>query len=124
MRTVRHAAHVLVAILAWIAFIVLWVLLYTQDKLTSQAIGLSVGTVAAITAAVSIVTLAWVAHNVRIHRRKGPRKGRAVIAPRLDVDRLDRPVRWDFPGGHDGARKSSLVTVDLDGEVKRFGAWS
>jgi len=116
----RQHIHVLVAILSWIGFALLWVLLYEQGKLTREAIALSVGTVAAITLAVAIVTLAWVRHNVSIHRRKGPRTGRALLAPRLDVDRLDRAVTWDFPDGHNEARKSALVVVELDGDVKRY----
>ena len=119
----RQITHVLVAILAWVAFAALWVLLYHQGKVTPHAIGLSVGAVAAMTAGVAIVTLAWVAHNVRIHRRKGPRTNRVVLAPRTDVDRLERPVRWDFPSGHNGARKTWLVVIDIDGEVKRYRTW-
>ena len=120
----REITHAFAAILAWIAFILLWVLLYEQGKLTPHAIGVSLGTVAAIVVAVAVVTLAWVSHNVGIHRRKGPRKGRTLLAPRMDVDRLDRPVEWDFPDGHSGARKASLVVVDLDGDVKRYRDWS
>ena len=120
MPTLRQPAHVAVALVSWVVFALLWVLLFRQGKLGGDAIQVSAETVGGIVLGVAIVTLAWVKHNLRIYRRKGPRKGRPFRAPRTDVDRLDRPVKWEFSGGHKEARKASLVVVELDGEVKRY----
>lgn len=120
MPTLRQLAHVAVALVSWLVFALLWVLLFRQGKLGGDAIRVSAETVGGTVLGVAIVTLAWVSHNLRIYRRKGPRKGRPFQAPRTDVDRLDRPVKWEFSGGHKQARKACLVVVELDGEVKRY----
>src|SRR3712207_9532223 len=39
--------------------------------------------------ALPISTLGWVAHTRRIYRRKGPRSGRAELAPDMTQDRLE-----------------------------------
>ena len=120
MPTLRQLIHALVALLAWVAFVGLWVLLYEQGKLSSDAVTTSGASVGAIAVGVAIVTLAWVNHNIRIHRRKGPRMGRPLNPPVTDVDRLDRPVTWDLPGGPKEARRAGIVVVELDGETKRY----
>lgn len=120
MQTARQSWHTAVAILSWVLFGLLWLLLYEQGKLTPEALRAGAGTVAVIAVTVAAVTLAWVRHNLGIHRRKGARKGRPSLHPRIDADRLDRRVRWEFPRGYADARKAGHVVIDGDGETKRY----
>jgi hypothetical protein len=87
---------------------------------TALAVRTNVEVVAAIGVAVAIVTLAWVHHNVRIYRRKGPRKGRPTISPRTDVDRLGRRVQWELPQGHTEALAAGMLVVEVGDGEKRY----
>ena len=77
---------------------------------------------AAVAGAVLAVTLWWIRHNVGIHRRKGPRSGRAAQPPRTDEDRLGRPLRWQLDGGAEAAVGVAHLVIDLDGEAKVYAA--
>ena len=64
---------------------------------------------------VTVLTLAWVRHNLGIYERKGPRRGVPQADAPWTEDSLGR--RLELPDEVLGAR---LVRVDVDGGVKRY----
>ena len=65
---------------------------------------------------VSVLTLAWVAHNVGIHRRKGPRRSVPAVHVRHEADFNGRRLDADW-AALASARRIDIV---LDGDRKRF----
>jgi hypothetical protein len=116
----RQVAHILVGIAFWVVLAALWALLVAEDKATAAAFRDTIFQVAVIVGIVLAVTTWWIRHNIAIYRRKGPRQGRATIAPRVDEDRLGRPVRWSMPGGVRTARAQRHLVIDLDGDQKTY----
>lgn len=67
-----------------------------------------------------VVTVGWVLHNVKIHRRKGPRTG---------VRKVDETYRHDWNGREIAAdfaalARASVVVVDVEGKRKVYRAGS
>jgi hypothetical protein len=116
----RQLGHIVVGVAFWALLIVLWVLLVVEHKAGSASIAYSVQYVSAIGGAVLAVTLWWIRHNTRIYRRKGPRMGRPRIPPRIDEDRLGRPIRWQTENGAAGALDAAHLRVELDGQAKVY----
>lgn len=57
-----------------------------------------------------VVTIAWVAHNVGIHRRKGPRRSARPVSARYTQDFNGRPVQADWAAlAHAG-----YIEIELD----------
>jgi hypothetical protein len=108
----------IVAVAFWLALVVLWFVLAIRHRATAEAFRDTALQLAALTGAVLAITLWWINHNVRIYRRKGPRRGRASEPPVTDVDRLGRDIRWAMPGGIRTARAQQHLVVELDGETK------
>ncbi len=116
----RETLHKLVGILFWLLLVAMWLRLAGNHSLSAASIRDSVQYVAAMGGAVLALTLCWIRHNVAIHRRKGPRTGSPVRAPRSDADRLGRPVLWSLPGGHATAVGESHLVVDLRDGAKVY----
>jgi hypothetical protein len=116
----RQLGHIVVGVAFWALLIVLWVLLVVERKAGGASIAYSVQYVSAVGGAVLAVTLWWIRHNTRIYRRKGPRTGRPRIPPRIDEDRLGRPIRWQTDGGPEGALDIAHLRVELDGQAKVY----
>lgn len=106
----------------WVLFGWLWFDLARAGKVSSALVATSVAQIGTLAGGVLVVTLAWVGHNVRIHRRKGPRRSRAMLLPRSDADRLGRPVVWDLPGGHPDAVAAGHLVVSVGAGVKTYRA--
>src|SRR4051794_1632557 len=96
---------------------VAWLALFAPGQAPTAAVFSSIQSVAVLAGAVMAVTMWWIRHNTRIYQRKGPRKGRAEMAPRTDVDRLGRPLEWHLAGGAPQAQavQHLLVQVSADG---------
>lgn len=92
----------------------MWVLIVRDGQAGAASIGDGAQYIAVLTGAVLAVTFWWVRHNVGIHNRKGPRKGRAAQAARIDVDRLGREIAWELPGGHIGALDASHLVLAME----------
>ena len=118
----RQLVHKLIGIFFWILLVGLWVALAAEGKAGSANVTYSVQYVAIIAGAVLAVTIWWIRHNMRIYAKKGPRGMRAIEPPRIDEDRLGRPLRWQLEGGHAEAVGASHVIVALDGEAKVYRA--
>jgi hypothetical protein len=116
----RHATHQLIGIAFWLLLIGMWIQLLRGDAVTLSHIGHSVQYVAVVAGAVLAVTLCWVRHNIGIHRRKGPRTAGHAKAPRIDEDRLGRPLRWSVPGGHRGALDAAHLVVEMKAGTKVY----
>ena len=82
----------------------------------------SVQYVAVVAGAVVAVTVWWIRHNMRIYAKKGPRGHRPPEPPRIDEDRLGRPLRRQLEGGHAAAVGATHILVSLDGEAKVYAA--
>ena len=67
---------------------------------------------------VPVLTLGWVAHNVGIHRRKGPRRTVPAAPPRPAVDFNGRRLTADWAS----LVASRRIDIVLDGDAKRFVA--
>ncbi len=107
----------------WVVFAWLWIDLLTDGKASPAALSGSLLRVIGIGVVVLAITLGWVAHNVRIHARKGARGGGPVQSPRTSVDRLDRPVSWRLPGGHAEALATRHLVVTVEGGAKVYTAY-
>jgi hypothetical protein len=116
----RQLAHKAVGLFFWALMIVLWVMLVLEHKAGAANIAYSVSYIAVIFGAVLAVTLWWIRHNTSIYRRKGPRTGRPAIPPRIDEDRLGRPIRWQLDGGPEAAVDAGHLVVDVDGSAKVY----
>lgn len=98
--------------LAWLAFAACWWLVLRHDpKAWREEMVLPLGALLAVT----VVTLAWVRHNLGIYRRKGPRRGLPEADTPWRRDSLGRPL--DLPAAAFGARVVSLSIAD---GVKRY----
>lgn len=118
----RQLVHKAVGLLFWIVLVGFWIALVAEGKAGLANITYSVQYVAVIAGAVVGVTFWWIRHNVRIYEKKGPRGLRPPEPPRIDEDRLGRPLRWQLPDGHADAVAAAHLVVALDGEAKVYRA--
>ena len=116
----RQLSHRAIGLAFWALMVVLWVLLVVEGKARAESIAYSVEYLAIVTGAVLAVTLWWIRHNTRIYRRKGPRTGRPALPPRVDEDRLGRPIRWQLEGGAEHAVDAGHLVIHLDGSAKVY----
>jgi hypothetical protein len=118
--TMRRTLHTAVGVFSWALMLALWVVLVEEGNIPLVAFETTAWQLGAIAGAVFAVTSAWIWHNVRIYRRKGPRRASPTNLPRIDDDRLGRTLRWAIPGGIHSARGVSHLIVELDGDVKTY----
>jgi hypothetical protein len=116
----RKLAHIVVALLFWLALAGMWVRLVAEHKATIPAFRNTLFELAALAGVLLAITTWWIRHNVGIYRRKGPRRGRMDVPPDTTRDRLGRRVRWALPGGPQAARVEPLLVVEVDGDVKIY----
>jgi hypothetical protein len=110
----RQLGHKLVGILFWLLLALMWVMAVRQHKAGASNFVYSVQYISIVTGAVLAVTLLWIRHNRSIYRRKGPREGRPEVPPRVDQDRLGRPLTWAMRGGHFQAQRARHLVVDVE----------
>lgn len=108
----RRFGHGLLIALGWLLFAWSWHRV-TADR--PEVGELRVLMVAAVIV-VPLLTLSWVAHNVGIYRRKGPRKAGRAVPLHYDQDFNGRTIDADF------ARLACARRIDvlIVGGVKRF----
>lgn len=108
--------HVLLHVLAvgagWLLFGLCWWLVLQQPRDSNALRNLIIG--AAIV--MPTLTLAWIVHNVGIHRRKGPRRAGAVVPLVYDVDFNGRRIEADWPA----LQRTRSVIIERTGDVKRY----
>jgi hypothetical protein len=110
----RQLAHKFVGVFFWLVMLLMWVIVVSQHKAGLSNITYSVQYLSIVTGAVLAVTLLWIRHNMSIYRRKGPRAGRPEVEPRIDEDRLGRPLTWAVRGGHYQAKRARHLVVDVE----------
>jgi hypothetical protein len=98
----------------WVIFVWAWIHVSHRTSLATLLWG--VAAVAVITLVALSVTVWWVVHNLRIHRRKGPRKSVTIAMPDYRSDFLGRSLDADWSL----LRRSSVVVVQVDDQGKRF----
>lgn len=110
----RRIVHAVLVVLGWLLFAWSW------QRVT--AAGPEVGELRwlLLTAVlvVPVLTLSWVAHNVGIHRRKGPRRSVPAVTARHDRDFNGRRLEADWPA----LAMARHIDIVVDGDRKRFVA--
>jgi len=104
--------HALVLVAGWCLFAGSWWLVLDQPRDTAGLGHLVLGAVIVMPA----ITLAWIAHNLGIHRRKGPRRAVAPVPLRYDVDFNGRRIEADWPTLQD----ARTVVIERGDGVKRY----
>ncbi|MCA0240965.1 MAG: hypothetical protein LCI02_08885 [Proteobacteria bacterium] len=110
----RRLLHALLIVLGWLLFAWSW-LRVTADR---PAVGELKWLMLAALLVVPVLTLSWVAHNVGIYRRKGPRRAVTPVAVQHDVDFNGRRIEADWPA----LASARCIEIVIDGEAKRFVA--
>lgn len=100
--------QVLFVLAAWVLFVVFWVMVAISTPISSIAVSAIV--IGAAVAAFLLVTLLWVAHNLRIYRDKGPRTGVRKVTGDFSHDFVKRPVVADW----DDLSTAGLIAVTID----------
>lgn len=110
----RDLAHLVILVVPWAVFAWLWwrVALSTtaEDLLTAAGLVLLVAVLCVP------ATLLWIAHNVRIFRRKGQRTGRPAAPIAYATDWTRRAVVADW----EAVRAAGVVIVDPGAARKSF----
>ena len=108
----RKLLHLIVILLGWALFVYWWVIVAVRqwDK-TQIALIIFVTVIVA-----PVLTIAWVAHNLSIFRRKGPRLGIPAAALGYERDWNGRTVVAEW----ERLRESALVVVSVEGDRKHF----
>ncbi len=104
--------HTLALIAGWGIFAWSWWLVSDQPRTTDDLRNLIVG--AAII--MPTLTVAWILHNVGIHRRKGPRRAVAPVPLRYDIDFNGRRIVADWPT----LQRARTVVIERSDGIKRF----
>lgn len=110
----RDLAHVVLLVVPWAVFGWLWwrVALSTTAGELLNAFGLVV-----LVAVFCVpLTMLWIAHNVRIFERKGPRTGRPTVATTYATDWMEREVVADWAA----VRSAAVVVVEPGADRKHF----
>jgi hypothetical protein len=108
----RVVAHVVLVALGWFGFGWLWSLVLVRPWDSADLRVLILGTLLIV----PLLTLAWVAHNVAIHRRRGPRRQVRTLAPHYLLDFNGRAVVADF----EQLRSAPRIVIGIDGDRKHY----
>lgn len=115
LRSPLHAVgHAVLVVLGWAGFVWLWNLVLVRPWDSADLRVLIVGTLVVA----PTLTVAWIAHNVGIYRRRGPRRSVPAVTWRYERDYNGREVVADFVA----LREARMIVVDIDGGCKRFVA--
>lgn len=108
----RRLLHTLLVLAGWVGFVWGWWRVAGGQHDVAQLRLLILGSIVVVV----VLTLGWVAHNVGIHRRKGPRKSVPRVQPRHEVDFNGRRLDADW----EALRQARRVDIELDGDCKHF----
>lgn len=104
--------RVVVGVLSWVLLLLAWVLVLQRDPRTwLYQLAVPVVTLVVVT----VVTFAWVRHNLGIYVRKGPRRGLPAVDRPWTSDSLGR--RLELPTDLAEAR---VVRLTVRGDVKAY----
>ena len=105
--------HTLAVAAGWLLFAFCWWLVLQQPRDGSALRNLIIGALVVM----PTLTVAWVVHNVGIHRRKGPRLAGAPVPLVYDIDFNGRRIEADWAV----LQQTRSVIIERLGEVKRYG---
>lgn len=110
----QRLLHLAALVVGWGLFFWGWHDVLGQQWNTTALVWLIVGSLVLLPA----MTIAWVLHNVGIHRRKGPRTG---------VRKVDETYRHDWNGREIAAdftalARANVVVIDVEGKRKVYRA--
>lgn len=108
----RRLSHGVVVVFGWLLFAWSWQRV-TADR---PEIGELFWLLVAALMVVPVLTLSWVAHNVGIYRRKGPRRAVTPVSPHVERDFNGRRISADWPQ----LQQSRRIEIVVDDEHKRF----
>jgi hypothetical protein len=110
----RRLLHALVIAAGWLIFAWSWHRVTAASPELGELRLLMLGALVVVPP----LTLGWVAHNVGIHRRKGPRRSVTAVALRYDTDFNGRRIDADWSR----LARARRIDIVVDGEHKRFVA--
>ncbi|HNT37704.1 MAG TPA: hypothetical protein PKO45_01175 [Rubrivivax sp.] len=108
----RRLGHAVLVAAGWLLFAWSWQRVTAGRPELGELRWLMLGALAVV----SVLTTGWIAHNVGIHRRKGPRRSVPAVEMAYDADFNGRRIDADW-ARLAGAR---CIDVVVDGAVKRF----
>lgn len=113
----RHALHVVFSLLMWVLFGYYWYVVGQRsiNPATIDAV-LALGGLVSVGV---ILTMVWVAHNIRLSHKYGRRKGFPAPPESFDEDYLKRPLV--HPPVLE-LRRAKIVNVSLDDEGRKVYA--
>ena len=113
----RNALHITISVLMWCLFGWYWYVV-GQRKLNPETLDAVVvlGTVVIVGA---VLTLLWVAHNLRLARKFGRRQGFEAPPEIFTHDHLQRPL---IAPPLAELRRAKIVTIALDDEGRKVYA--
>ncbi|MCC7151496.1 MAG: hypothetical protein IT501_05800 [Rubrivivax sp.] len=104
--------HTLLVLAGWVLFAWSWQRVTADRPELGELRWLMMGALIVV----PLLTLAWVAHNVGIHRRKGPRRSVPVVEVRYEADFNGRSIEADWTA----LAQARRVDIVVDGSRKRF----
>lgn len=110
----RHALHTVLSLLMWCLFGYYWWVVAQQRVHPATIDALAILGLIAVLGLV--LTVAWVAHNLRLARKFGRRKGFPAPVETFATDHLHRPL---VSPGLETLRAARIVTVSLDEQQRK-----
>lgn len=107
----RNALHITISVLMWCLFGWYWYVV-GQRKLNPETLDAVVVLGTVVTVGV-VLTLLWVAHNLRLSRKFGRRKGFKGPPETFTHDHLQRPL---IAPPLEELRRAKIVTIALDAD--------
>ena len=106
-RTLQSSLQWVAVAAGWALFGWSWV--RVAETTPASTVLWSVAAVAVIAVGVMAITTAWIAHNIRIYRRKGPRRAVPPVEREFRRDFLGRELAGDWPALYDAALIAVVV---------------
>ena len=110
----QRLLHLAALVVGWALFFWGWYDVLGQHWDTTALIWLIVGSLVLL----PMMTIAWVLHNVGIHRRKGPRTGLRKVDETYRHDWNGREISADFAA----LARANVVVIDVEGKRKVYRA--
>lgn len=110
----RALLHAVGIVLGWALFVWFWVLVASRPWASRDLWLLITGSLILL----PLLTGVWVAHNVALFRRLGPRRSVPLVQASFERDALGRPLVADWPA----LRDAPEVVVEVVGSRKHYVA--
>ena len=112
----RKVLHGLITLAGWLMFLYWWWLVF--QRVSGQEVRFTALFIAVSLAAIILATLGWAWHNLRIFKRRGPRKHNRETQPDFSHDGVGRNVA--FPTGGLDLKTAPVVRVRFVEAGKRY----